>query len=306
MISLLSGFNNELCRRNLEFVTFHVALAPGETVHPNQALERTEQQRLIRLMSRSVRLLYPNSSLTLLTDARTANSGLSLPGRQVINEVKPENLMLERAVAQHRYVLASDMSAPIVLLDSDILLNGSLENVFQQTFDVALTWRPHDEMPINGGFLILNNVRPEASKEFFSRFLSIYRKKYAAQAGWFGDQLALRDCVGLRADNMSEREIIERDGCRVLLLPCSTYNFAPVNRYRSICSRLPEKVVLHFKGQRKRLMAAFWRAWLYPSYSRLPWAQFSGWRERRWIARLAEVERAGSSATMVEQVRTSI
>jgi hypothetical protein len=287
----------------MEFVTFHAWLPPEDTGHPNQSLAFAEQLLLIRLMSQSVRIWYPKSSITLLTNARTAGWRLPWHCKRVISDVTPGELMLERALAQERYLLASDMSAPMVLLDSDILLNGPLRNVFERPFDVALTWRPHHEMPINGGMIILNNERPEVAKAFFSRYVSVYRQKYTEQSKWFGDQFALRDCVGLRAEDMSEYQTVERDGCRLLLLPCSSYNFSPHNRYRAICSRLPEKAVLHFKGQRKRLMVPFWRAWLHPVHSQSPWVKFVGWRERRWIARQAEGERAGLSTALHDQVR---
>jgi hypothetical protein len=101
---------------------------------------------------------------------------------------------------------------------------------------------------------------------------------------------------------MSEYQVVERDGCRLLLLPCSSYNFSPHNRYRAICSRLPDKAVLHFKGQRKRLMTPFWRAWLHPAHSYSPWVQYVGWRERRWIARQAEEERAGLSTALHDHI----
>jgi hypothetical protein len=286
----------------MEFVTFHAWLRPEESGHPNQSLESAEQVQLIRLMTKSVRLWHPHSSMTLLTNARTASWRLPSHCKQVINEVIPKDLMLERAIAQERYVLASDMGAPMVLLDSDILLNGGLDAVFERTFDVALTWRPNHEMPINGGLIILNHERPEVAKGFLSRYVSVYRRTYAGQARWFGDQLALQDCVGLRAEDMSEYQVVERDGCRLLLLPCSSYNFSPHNRYRAICSRLPDKSVLHFKGQRKRLMAPFWRAWLHPAHSSAPWVQYVGWRERRWIARQAEEERAGLSTALHDHI----
>ena len=201
----------------------------------------------------------------------------------------------------------SDLSVPMILLDSDILLNGSLSRVFERDFDVALTWRPNHEMPINGGLIILNNARPEAAKAFFARYVAVYRTKYAEQARWFGDQLALRDCVGLPAEGMKEYTTVDQDGCRILLLPCDTYNFSPPNRYRSISSRLSEKVVLHFKGQRKRLMAPFWRAWLHPSRSPLPWVQLMGWKARRRIAALAAEERAvASAAVMKNQMKAAV
>ena len=290
----------------MEFVTFHAWLDQQETAHPNQSLAVAEQAQLIRFMTQSVKLAYANASTTLLTNGCRAGGRMPLACKRVVNDVAPENLMLERAMAQERYVLGSDMTVPMILLDSDILLNGSLSRVFERDFDVALTWRPNHEMPINGGLIILNNACPEAAKTFFSKYVAVYRTKYAGQARWFGDQLALRDCVGLRAEEMSECKIVERDGCRILLLPCDTYNFSPANRYRSICSRLPEKVVLHFKGQRKRLMAPFWRAWLHPSRSTLPWVQLMGWQARRRIARLAAEERAGASAVMKGRMKAAV
>ena len=290
----------------MEFVTFHAWLSPEDSGHPNHSLAVAEQARLIRFMTQSVKLAYPNASTTLLTNARRAAWRIPFGCKRVVNDVAAQDLMLERALAQERYVAENEMAVPMVLLDSDILLNGSLGRVFEREFDVALTWRPNHEMPINGGLIILNNACAEAAKAFFSRYVFIYRTKYAEQARWFGDQLALRDCVGLRLEEMSECDIVERDGCRILLLPCDIYNFSPVNRYRSICSRLSEKVVLHFKGQRKRLMAPFWRAWLHPSGSLSPWVQLTGWQVRRRIARLAAEERAVGSSVVKNQMKAAV
>ena len=290
---------------NAEFVTFHVTMGPNESVHPNEALIEWEQQEILRVMAASVRLFHPKASVTLLTDPRTASLGWSRRCRCIIREINPKQLMLERALAQQSHIANSRMTAPMVLLDSDILLNQSLGDLFRRSFDVALTWRPHGEMPINGGFMVLNADRPDVSKAFFDRFVAIYRERYSARSDWFGDQLALRDCVGLRAEQMTEEAVVDCDGCRVLLLSCNRYNFSPVNRYRSICSRLDDKTVLHFKGQRKRLMIPFWRAWLQPAHSLSPWVQFNGWRERRKIALLADAERAGSVAAVNNEVKAA-
>jgi len=290
----------------VEFVTFHAWIGSRDSVHPNQSLDSEEQVQLIRMMFKSVELSCPGSTATLLTNVRKMGLRWPLNRRVVVGEVNAQDLMLERALAQQRYLFASDMRAPMVLLDSDILLNGSLSDVFRRPFDVALTWRPNHDMPINGGLILLNNMRPNVTKDFFARYVSIYRSKYAQQAKWFGDQLALRDCVGSGIDGGSEHLITVQDGCRVLLLPCGTYNFSPQNHYRAINTSLSDKIVLHFKGQRKRLMGPFWRAWLRPAHSRLPWIQFKGWRERRVIAREAERERQGASGTMSKQAQGSV
>ncbi len=306
MTTTSATMTSSMRRGRVEFVTFHVNLSPNESVHPNQALMDWEQQNILQAMAASVRLFHAGASTTLLTDPRTANCRWSRRYQCVIQEVNPKHLMLERALAQQRYIAHSRMTSPMVLLDSDILLNRSLDDLLNRSFDVALTWRSHDEMPINGGFMVLNSERPDISKAFFNRFVSIYQDRYSAQGGWFGDQLALRDCVGMQAEHISEEVVVECDGCRVLLLPCHTYNFSPVNRYRSICSRLEDKAVLHFKGQRKRLMIPFWRAWLHPAHSCLPWVQLLGWRQRRWIARRAEEERARVGAMTSNQVKSSV
>ena len=280
----------------VEFVTFHIALGSGGTIHPNQTLEHNEYLANIDLMLTSARMFHPRMKATVLTDMHTDLAGISFSVRRVAMELNSRQLMLERAIAELRYVVQSELSTPMILLDSDILINGSLVPLCAQEFDVALTWRANRDMPINGGFLVLNNLRPEVSKNFFKRYVSLYREKYAEKADWFGDQLALRDCIGLSHEQMADREVVEVDGCRVRRLPCESYNFSPHKRYRSFGSNLSEKVVLHFKGQRKRLMVHFWNAWLNPVRSPLPWVKLNGWLERRWLRRQLEQERHDAMA----------
>ncbi len=275
----------------LEFVTFHVALGSSKEVHPNQTLKHREYLSMIDMMFASARLFHPEAKTTVLTDPDTDFHGMEHSAdRTVRSTIDNNRFMLERADAQSRYVQDSSFARPMVMLDSDILINAPLAPLFGRGFDVAVTWRDNADMPINGGLLILNNTRPDVAKRFFSRFTAIYREKYSDQAAWFGDQLALRDCVGLGLADLAARETVEVDGCRILLLPCDTYNFSPDNRYGEICSELPGKVVVHFKGQRKRLMGPFWRAWLRSRHSYSPWVAFDGWRERRWLSRQSLLE----------------
>lgn len=285
----------------MEFVTFHVALGSSEEVHPNQTLKHREYLSMIDMMFASARLFHPDAKTTVLTDSDTDFSGMEHPvDRTVRCAIDNNKLMLERANAQSRHVQDSSFARPMVMLDSDILINASLLPIFERRFDVAVTWRDSDYMPINGGLLILNNARPAVAKRFFSRFTAIYLEKYSEQAAWFGDQLALRDCVGLGLADFAARETVEVDGCRILLLPCDTYNFSPSNRYGEICSELLGKVVLHFKGQRKRLMRPFWRAWLRPRRSYSPWVALDGWRERRWLSQQSVLEM--QTPSLVEDV----
>ena len=280
----------------MEFVTFHVSMGDSFQAHPNHSSKPQEYISMIDMMFASARLADKSARLVVLTNHNTDLRNCSTNIDTVVrSDIDTSKLMLERAQNQLRYVEMSDFEAPIVIIDSDILINTPLDPVFNLDFDVALTWRANKDQPINGGLLILNNVRPNVSRQFFRKFCSIFRESYSDQALWYGDQLALRDCVGIPFTQMRGMSLVEIDGCRVLLLPCEVYNFSPVNEFSSIKVDQPDKVVIHFKGQRKRLMAPYWFAWLRPRKSFSPFVHLRARRERKAIARLLVSEASGAS-----------
>jgi hypothetical protein len=134
--------------------------------------------------------------------------------------------------------------------------------VFEQDFDVAVSWRKSSHMPINGGLLILNNRRPEKARKFFDDYVTVYREKYIDSACWYGDQLALRDVCGVTHHEMGDRNLIEVNGYKILFLPCNRYNFSPEESYTAILKPISDSVILHFKGSRKRFMEPYWLAHL--------------------------------------------
>lgn len=245
---------------------------------------------MINMMLRSARLFHPAMTATILTDEYTDLTGITVPMRRVEGPIEHTRLMYERTRAQLNHVLTSDFAVPLVLLDTDILINASLTNLVQLPFDVALTWRQNPKMAINGGFLVLNNQRPKAVKAFFERFASIYQQSYSDQSAWFGDQLALQECIGLSPEAIARQEFVDVDGCRIMLLPCDTYNFSPKNRFREIVKPFEGKVVLHFKGERKRLMSWYWNAHLARHASWWPVSWLRPWFVKLQLAMLRYIE----------------
>ena len=246
------------------------------------------------MLFRSARIFHRNVICTLLTDDQTNMDKLATVFQRRNYAIDHQALMLSRSLAQFKYIDEFDFSHPLVLIDSDILVNGSIQSIFDEDFDVALTWRNNKLMPINGGMVILNNRRPDAVRNFFRRFISIYQASYSnsINSHWYGDQLALRDLIDQGPEDFSDHKIIVVNGCRILLLSCDIYNFSPNNKYQEICSDLSGKIILHFKGERKRLMSHFWKAWIKSRASYLPWDWFQAWRERQWLLRQAFVEQA--------------
>jgi len=285
-----------------EFAVFHAARPPGaDGPHPNTNLDAGGYLRMLDLLFRSARLFHRGAPCTLLTDRDTRVHDVRGPWRRVEVPVDHGALMLSRAEAQLQWVEQRDPARPLVLLDSDILLAAPLQELFASDFDVALTWRANAEMPINGGLLLLNDRRPEAARRFFRRFVAVYRERHAgADARWYGDQLALRDCVGMAPAQMAQQPTVDVDGCRVRLLPCSSHNFSPDNSFAAIANGLPGVQVLHFKGQRKRLMRPYWDAFLRPRESRLPWAALLGRRAQRRLQELARSDVATGAGARAE------
>ncbi len=277
-----------------EFTSFHADRPAGaREAHPNANLVSSSYMRMLDLLYRSARLAHPGAACTLLTDPTTRVAGIRGNVRRFDQPIDHSALMLSRSRAQRAYVETSPLDRPMVLLDSDILLNGSLQGLFDADFDVGVTWRASRTMPINGGLIVLNNRRPEVARAFVRRFVDLYEKVHTADtnASWYGDQLALRDVVGMTHEEMNGRDVVERDGCRIKLLPCDVYNFSPDNKLAAIRDGLPTKVVLHFKGQRKQLMDPFWSTFLQWRESFLPWAARRGRRALEALeARIAAEE----------------
>jgi hypothetical protein len=252
-------------KQAIEFVTFHADRHTSDAgPHPNANLEPSLYMQMIDLMFRSARIFHRNASCTLITDEATTTGGLHGDIHRFDFPIDHNALMYSRSLSQLAYIEQHSFTGPLALIDSDILINGGLSCVFDEDFDIAVTWRKSATMPINGGLLIVNNLCPDNGRHFFRRFLDVYRERYlrSSAAAWYGDQLALRDLIGLTHREMNNQRIVTIEGCRVLFLPCNKYNYSPENRYEAIGTGLKDHSIIHFKGPRKRLMNLFWNAFL--------------------------------------------
>ncbi len=238
----------------MRVVTFHVQTVDA---HPNVRWSHAEYLRLLDWMLRSVRRFHPEARLTVLTDAQTDLSPLSIAFERIDHPVDHRRIMLSRAEAQQHF-LQTHFDDDVLFLDSDMLLNGPLTELFEGAdYDIALTVRDDADMPVNGGFLLLRHRRAEVARRFFDEYLRLFREVYAGEAAWYGDQRALRDAIGWTGTGATSQ--VE---ARIRLLPCERYNHTPGDRIRKVLRPQGDKRVLHFKGDRKRLMSLFWYAWL--------------------------------------------
>jgi hypothetical protein len=271
--------------RAVSIATFYVEIErEGDGPHPNANLENEQYLDMVNMLFMSAQQFHPVCNCIVLTNECTRLGPVSSYCSRINYAVRHDKMMLDRMGAQRAFFLNYDFSCPVVMADSDVLINDSLDSVFQQDFDIGLTWRNNARMPINGGIMFVNNRRPSASRRFFTAVHEIYERKYADQAEWYGDQYALRDFLGMtRKEIVNHRGVVETNGCRVLLLPCEQYNYSPDNVMTSITSRFLDKLVLHFKGERKELMKLYWQAHLMTLKSWNPYAWLCAWQARRAI-----------------------
>lgn len=261
----------------ITFVTFHVDFdkSSAEYLENSQVLRKKnillnltagnrefDHMEMIGTMFKSARLFHPRCKCIILSDQKTDFSGIE--GVDVIlrYDIDPRKLILSRLIAQIAFLKTCDVISDVVFLDSDIIVNSNLENVFEKDFDVALTYRESKKrnMPINGGVLFVSGRRKEKVLEFFEMVYSIYIDKYAHHDVWWGDQLALMDALGV--EDIKNKNVLDVDGVTVCLLSCGEYNYYPPHSYRSILSELKNKKILHFKDKRKNMMQLYWNIYL--------------------------------------------
>ncbi|MGB3298463.1 MAG: hypothetical protein WBA76_09350 [Phormidesmis sp.] len=254
----------------ITFVTFHIDLT-GESAPPD--MPETSSQLLgqgelgygemMSLMFQSVSVFHADARQVILTDQGSVFTHLPESVEIWRYEIDASNVMLSRSYAQLEFLKAHDFKSNVVFLDTDILLNGSLDlSLSWADFDVALTLRDDPKgMPINGGVMFVSKRRPQAAIIFFEAFYQRYIDSFLDQAQWWGDQKALVDIAthsGRDSLQIGEKKVGET---LLYLLPCDSYNYSPdFKEEADIYGVSSHHKVMHFKGSRKQFMKPFWKS----------------------------------------------
>ena len=186
---------------------------------------------LATLMVKSVQRAIPGMDIVQLSDLASPQ----VDGTSDIRR-RPYNGLLMPFRLEHLAALDGEW----ISLDTDVLVMADLRPVFEQAFDVALTYRRGPiwcdgvditiAMPFNTGVMFSRN--PAFWQQAHERLLHMPKEAHQ----WWGDQLAVK-------------AISERNSFNVLHLDCEEWNHTPANE-----SSYPPAKVLHFKGSRKEWM----------------------------------------------------
>lgn len=250
----------------ITFTTFHIENKAGQAKAINLNLNknlRSQYHTLIDLMFRSAKLFHPQCRRAVLSDERSEFDYLE-GGIQVFrNPLEPgAPMMFNRLASQINYVKQYGASTNLVTLDSDILVNGDVEDLFEEDFDIGLTYRLRDDMPINWGVMFISCRNPEKVIAFLEKILAVYRANYFTSEDFWCDQYALMDVIDRERFASRESDWLNIEGVKIKLLPCDVYNHSPENEAQEFTQPLVNEKIIHFKGNRKRFVEDYWNAYL--------------------------------------------
>lgn len=236
------------------FVTHYIAISPQD-VHSIQTYfpgyyHFQEMESLIPLMFESAARFHPRCKKILLTDMQTR---IEVPGVEVIRyPISTESVILSQIESYIAFIKEWDRKGDLIFLDWDMLVQGSLEPIFQNRCDIIFTVREHENMPINTGLIALPKGGSPNTLSLFEHVKEKLRRWPESYVHhWFVDQLAFSEMFQPFIKGGNETDFTYAN-LKVHLLPCAIYNFSPTPF--STKKEYLEPIILHFKGYRKTAM----------------------------------------------------
>lgn len=135
----------------------------------------------------------------------------------------------------------AELNQPALIVDTDILFQKDVSDIWARDFDIALTWRPPGSvkgprgedlakmMPYNTGVMFCKNP------EFWIEAHKYCKRLNPGLQDWYGDQVSVRD--------VSKK-------FKLLEIPCEEWNYSP----KSPEDKPANARILHYKGDRKAWM----------------------------------------------------
>lgn len=260
----------------ITYATFHIALDPRlqrEIQKRSPHTRAYDPDEVIPLMFASAERADPGCRKVVLSDRKTPFPA-GAPFEVIRFDADPERLVPDRCAAWAAFCARAD--GHVAFVDSDLLVAESLEPVFRSRFDVGLTYRNREEMPINMGVHFAHGNHLENAARFHRRTLELVLERHADWQMWRGGQYAASELVNSADFRRPRPHRHRQNGFLIRLFPCDAYNFSAP---RPMDGFYPGKAILHFKGRRKASMAAYWERHL----AATPAPRRPGWS--RWLGR---------------------
>lgn len=151
--------------------------------------------------------------------------------------------------AQLSYIESELFDCNSVFFSPDALICRPLDDIFDLSFDLALTHRKNKKWPINNGVIYMKPKNKEKIANYWKQAIALCAAYPVDAQKWYGDQQSLGDLV----ESNKHSEL----GLNLRLLPCEKYNCSPRNGAFE-AGLLNRAHIIHLKGKRKNLMEQYW------------------------------------------------
>lgn len=242
------------------FACFHLP-PPNETT-------RQTYWALYQMMAASARRACPGANVHLITsDAAGVPERIDCDGifrykagHSVATSF--ERLKVEEVTGWRGYLASTLFSGPTVLVDADLLIQRDPTAMFDESFDVGLTFTSEPGLhAINTGVIFVDPTNLTRLLGFFDQILKAIEGVSPELQAWLGDQEAVDQVLG--NPDVSDRGdgsfAAEAADVRLRLIPVDEWNYSePLDgENRPVLRPAPDKGIVHFKGDRKALMLRY-------------------------------------------------
>lgn len=190
-----------------------------------------------QIMVASVRAAMPHANIVQMTDLDTEK----IVGVDDVIRKRWDQKFLMPYRLMH---LKEFPPANAIFLDADVVVQKDLRCLFQDEFDIGLTYRDETDpslrkspeayrmMPFNAGVMLSR----ASGMDFWAEAYNVCLAMPEDRRLWFGDQLAIK-------------EVAARSTLKVNQYPCAIYNYSP-SRWDE---DLRDKFVIHYKGKNRKI-----------------------------------------------------
>ncbi|MEE2760097.1 MAG: hypothetical protein VYE18_01470 [Pseudomonadota bacterium] len=237
-------------------------------VTPTNPVTANTYWALFQMMAASLRRVAPGAEVHLLT-----LEGCAVPSaldcdmvfhHASLHSIEDsfKQLMAEETATWRAYEAAGHLQGPTILIDADLIFQRDPFALFDGGFDVGLTYVTEAELhPFNSGVILIDPGRPGLAADYLARLDNLVAGYGDAYRSWYGDQRAIAALLNNPEFPPGTDHIIDREavGIRYRFIPAADWNYSePLDaNHRPVFAPAPSAGIVHFKGERKGVMARY-------------------------------------------------
>lgn len=217
--------------------------------------------RYIETFFKSVRRVHPDCRCVVLTDLKT-EFRLSEEISIVRRPLDPDAPAYMRLLAQKDYLERAFSDTHHFFLDYDMLVQKNLSFLCSQDFDIGLAYQSNG-FRIEGSFFLVRQGAEKKGVQFLDKVEETFKAHFPSKRIWGGIEASMNRLVSASPKKRNEEIGFLLDNMALRLFPGDLYSY-PFYQQDLVLGieYLPEKPILHFRGDIKAQMLEYWKLYM--------------------------------------------